>query len=233
MWKLAKILTTALSIGGYAMPTLAQQPDATQFTNLTSVHIAGKGSRTAIITDPSRAPGVTIHEGDGLGILCSSSAEFSQEGGVLSVDIHRRGLSLGQNCSITVELVIPQSVAVSIDQPEAVVELTGSFTQVDIDVPKVTVTFNGSADTFALNGEMGVVDAVFATTPEAGPDIDINVSKLVADVGYTQGAGLDYNVSAPVAMFSRRYPHTPGAIGKMTIKSKLLKGSVYPVVAPS
>jgi len=231
MFKFLGILTFAIPIGAFAMQTQADTVDTTHFTALTAVEVTGKGSRTIIVTDPTRAPSVTIRDDQARGLPCSRTADVSQEDGVLSVDIRDRGLSLGIGCDITVELVIPQPVAVTVAQPQAVVELNGTFTEVAIDVSKMTVTFDGQADTFDVEGDMAVVDAVFARAGKAPPQIDIDVSKLVANVGYPDGAGLDYSVSAPVAMFSRRYPQTPGAAGRMRIVSEVLKGSIHSVAA--
>jgi len=224
MFKFLKILTVSIPIGAIAMQTQADTVDTTHFAALTAVEVTGKGSRTIIVTDPARAPGVTIRDDQAGGLLCSLTADVSQRDGVLSVDIRNRGLSLGIGCDITVELVIPRPVAVTVAQPQAVIELNGTFTEVTIDVSKMTVTFDGQADTFDVNGDMAVVDAVFARARDAAPQIDIDVSKLVADVGYANGAGLDYSVSAPVAMFSRRHPQTPGATGRMRITSDVSQG---------
>lgn len=215
------------------MEAHAKDLDVTEFSQIKTIKVAGKGSRTVIVTDPSRAPGVTVRQDDGNALLCSMKAEMAQKNGVLSVDIRRSGLSLGLRCDLTVELVIPQPVSIEIDQPQAVVELDGSFDDIAIDVSKLTVSFTGSAQTFDVKGDLGMVDAVFSKVASAAPQIDINVGKLVADVGYADGAGLDYKVSAPVAMFSRRYPQTRGADAKMRITSNLLKGSVYSVAAES
>ncbi|WP_264212387.1 hypothetical protein [Leisingera thetidis] len=233
MLKLVKILAAALPLGTFAMPSLAQDFDTSGFSELTAVHITGKGSKTVIVTDPGRSPGVTIRDEGANGLLCAMTAELSQQDGVLTVDVRRKGLSLGVRCDLTVELVIPQPVAVAVDQPMAVLELTGAFKAVDIDAAKLTVTFEGHAAQFGVKGDMGVIDAVFATGSGAAASIDIDVAKLVANVGFTDGAGLDYRVTAPVAMFSHRFPQTPGAAGKMRINSKVLKGSVYPVAAPT
>lgn len=233
MLNLIKTLTVALPIGVFAMPALAQDFDVSKFTELTAVHITGKGSKTVIVTDPDRSPGVTIRDDGANGMLCAMKADLSQRDGVLTVDVRRNGISLGVVCDLTVELVIPQPIAVEVDQPMAVVELSGVFEEVDIDAEKMTVTFDGHATQFDVKGDMGVIDAVFAKSYGTATSIDIDVAKLVANVGYADGAGLDYEVSAPVAMFSRRYPQTPGAAGKMRINSKILKGSVYPVAAPA
>jgi hypothetical protein len=215
------------------MQATAQELDTSRFSDITTVAVSGKGSHTVIITDPTRAPGVTIKDEGANGLLCSMSAEVEQTDGVLSVAIRQRGISMGLRCDLTVELVLPQAVAVEVDQPRAVLEFSGAFNDIAINVPKMTVTFDGSATRFDVRGDMGVVDAVFAGSPQKAPQIDINVGKLVADVGYTDGAGLDYNISAPVSVFTRRYPATKGANGRLQITSKLLKGSVYPVAAAS
>jgi hypothetical protein len=233
MFTLLKTLTLALPIGFFTMQATAQDIDTSKFSQITAVQITGKGSHTVIITDPTRAPGVTIKDDSASNFMCSMDADVHQTDGVLSVDVQQRGFSLGLRCDLTVELVIPQAVAVSVDQPLAVLEFTGDFTDIAINVPKSTVTFDGSARRFDVKGDMGVVNAVFAGSPQSGPQIDINVGKLVADVGYTGGLGFDYNISAPVSVFTRRYPATPGAKGRMQITSKLLKGSVYPVAAAS
>jgi hypothetical protein len=229
MFTLLKTLTLALPIGFFTMQATAAEFDTSKFSQITTVAITGNGSHTVIITDPTRTPGVTIKDDGASSFLCSMGADIQQTDGVLTVDIQKTGISLGFQCDLTVELVLAQAVAVKVDQPLAVLEFTGAFTDVAINVPKVTINLAGTARRFDVKGDMGVVNAVFAVSPQAAPQIDINVAKLVADIGYTEGRGLDYTISAPIAVFSHSYPATKGGQGRLQITSSFLKGSVYPV----
>ena len=231
MTQTLRAFLVALSFGAMTMPLDAQTPTP-DLSGITALRIQGQGSRTVVIADAAVTPGINVTQKSN--VFCQVEPAFTRQGDTLIVEIQHRGFLVGFKCDATVNVTMPAGIAVAVDQPQAVVELKGLYSDIAVATDKLVLTLDGGADSLRVKADKAVITADF-TTHKAGqpPVIDIAVPTLVANVGYPRDMAIEYTVDAPVAVFSRGMPQTPGADGRLTITSQLLKGALYPVPARS
>lgn len=202
-------------------------PDV-DLTGIESVLVRGAGSEVVVTTGAGGSHGVRISESGWARHLCGMSAEVSRDGNRLDVHVLPKGWAAVLHCDLRVALDLPEGTAVEIRQDATVASLTGAFATVAIDSSKAVVNFSGSVGDVRVATEQAVVDLVLSGPAQSGK-VSIQGRQLVANVGLERGVPVSYAVDAPVAVFSRGVPDTPGAARRIEISSDVLKGSVYPV----
>jgi len=193
-----------------------------------SLRIEGDNSRLVFSNDPSKPFGAYVVDHGGGDCHMALSSEHQDDHVILKLSQSRRGLMYGlfSTCDTIVAINLGADMAIDLALDKLVIDLSGTYRALRVKADDAVLDMSAAIQSLDVTARNLVAN--IKLNEMIGPEsVTIHSDVLMLNVGYPKQTSLDYRIDAPVILFGRGVPDSPTSKTKLTISSKILKGSTY------